>query len=308
MKKLFFSLVILVSLGFLWFKVTDLQSQKAKQESQQADSSILKKEILRFALVADSHDDNQNLEIALRQAKSSGASFVIGLGDYTEVGTRRQLNDSKKIFDSFDFEYYFTAGDHDLWNSRDEGNEALTNFRSIFGEPTHVFNRQGVEFLIIDNSDIYTGISSESWKVLNDTLSEEHGKVENDRENSKSETRNSKLTFVFSHKTPYHPQSAHIMGEETQSVAAQAKEYLRLLEESNVDGFFSGDLHFFAQFSSYASNGSSGRSTSGGNSPSGVKITTIGAVGRDRNFQGPRFAIVKVYSDYGWEVEDVELR
>ena len=102
-----------------------------------------------------------------------------------------------------------------------------------------------------------------------------------------------KLLFVFSHKTPYHPQSAHIMGEETQNVAAQAKEYLKLLEKSKVDGFFSGDLHFFAQYKS---------------PNNGVRITTIGAVGRDRNFQGPRFAIVKVYSDYSWEVSDVEIR
>ena len=66
-----------------------------------------------------------------------------------------------------------------------------------------------------------------------------------------------------------------------------------LLEQKRVDGFFSGDLHFFARF----------------NSPSqAVKMTTIGAVNSARNFQGPRFAIVTVYSDYSWEVEDVEIR
>ena len=83
------------------------------------------------------------------------------------------------------------------------------------------------------------------------------------------------------------------MGEQSAQVAKQAKEFLSILEDNNADGFFSGDLHFFAQF----------------NSPSGnVKMTTIGAVNSARNFQGPRFAVVTVFDDYSWEVEDIEIR
>ena len=82
------------------------------------------------------------------------------------------------------------------------------------------------------------------------------------------------------------------MGEENEAVAGQANRLIKLIEERNVDGFFSGDLHFFARF----------------NSPSGVKITTIGAVDAERNSQGPRFATVTVYNDYSWDVSDVEIR
>jgi hypothetical protein len=82
------------------------------------------------------------------------------------------------------------------------------------------------------------------------------------------------------------------MGQDSSEVAIQAKKLLSTLENNNVDGFFSGDMHFFARFSSP------------GNT---VKITTIGAVTSERNFQGPRFAIVRVYSDNSWEVEDVEI-
>ena len=66
-----------------------------------------------------------------------------------------------------------------------------------------------------------------------------------------------------------------------------------LLEENRVDGFFAGDLHFFAEYKS---------------PNQAVKITTVGAVDNVRNFQGPRFAILTVYDDYSWEVEDVEIR
>src|SRR4030043_1223906 len=103
-------------------------------------------------------------------------------------------------------------------------------------------------------------------------------------------------------KTPCHPESAHIMGEQSPEVAGQAKELIALIEKENIDGFFSGDLHFFAKFST------NGGSTSGGKSTDGVKITTIGAISKDRNFQGPRFAVVTVLDDYSWEVEDIEIR
>ena len=60
-----------------------------------------------------------------------------------------------------------------------------------------------------------------------------------------------------------------------------------------MDGFFSGDLHFFAEYQSPAKI---------------VKMTTVGAVARERNFQGPRFVILTVFDDYKWEVQDVEIR
>lgn len=276
MKKIFFSLVILVSIGFLWFKVTDLSGQKVKQESQQTNTTIQKKVTLRFALVADSENDNGDLEKALSQARSAGASFVIVLGDLTKLGETGDLMKAKAILDKSGLIYFVTPGDHDLWDSRNRGYEALANFSQVFGKQDQVFEKAGVEFLVIDNSDIYKGISASDWDLLNSTLSQ-----------------TTKLKFVFSHKTPYHPQSSHIMGSENPQVAKQAQEFMNLLESKKVDGFFSGDLHFFAEFKS---------------PNQAVKITTVGAVDSDRNFQGPRFAVVKVYSDYSWDVEDLEIK
>lgn len=241
--------------------------------------------ILRFALVADSENDNDLLAKALNQAKGSGVNFVIGLGDWSAIGTTGELVPARQIFDKSGLTYYLTAGDHDLWDSRNRGEDALTNYKQVFGEPTREFDTNGIQFVVVDNSDIYKGISSDDWQLLTDAL-----------------TKQVKLRFVFAHKTPYHPQSSHIMGEDNPQVADQAQSFLTLLEKGKVDGFFSGDLHFFAQFSSR------GRSTSGGKSSNSVKITTIGAVDADRNSQGPRFSMVTVYNDYSWEVTDVEIR
>ena len=41
----------------------------------------------KFLLVSDSHNDNANLSKAISQAKTNYPVFVIGLGDYTNVGT-----------------------------------------------------------------------------------------------------------------------------------------------------------------------------------------------------------------------------
>ncbi len=252
-----------------------------------------KRPILRFALVADSHGDNANLAKALRQAQGFGINFVIGLGDWSTVGTLEELSVAKGIFDEVKVPYYLTAGDHDLWDSRNRGEDPLLNFRQVFGEPDREINQDEIQIVLLDNSDIYMGIDAKSWEFLDNALSKGTRQGGQTGKNSKFEILNSKLTFVIAHKTPFHPDSEHVMGEDSSEVAKQAQSLLSLLVQNKVDGFFSGDLHFFAQFKD----------------PSGlVKITTVGAVTKERNFQGPRFAIVTVFDDYSWKVEDVEIR
>lgn len=271
MKKLFFSLVTLVSLVFLWFKA----DFGGKVDRIAGDDELSRQEILRFAVVSDSENDNENLGKALSMAKSNNASFVIGLGDYTQLGMLDDLRSAKKVFDESGLDYYVTAGDRDLWSSRNDGVEGHTYFSTVFEQSSHVIDRNPVKIVIVDNSDIYKGISSDDWQFLNKTLSD-----------------SSNLTLVMSHKAPYHPQTAHIMGADRESVAKQAQDYINLLEEKKIGGFFSGDIHFYAKF----------------NSPNNVfKMNTVGSVNRERNFQGPSFAVVRVYDDYSWDSESIDL-
>src|SRR3989344_3743795 len=272
MKKfaLLIILVILsVAVGLSWQGKKGEKQEEAHQKQQ-------KTAILKFALVADSENENDLLAKALTQAQGMGINFVIGLGDYTNVGTIEELEAAKKVFDKSKLQYFLTAGDHDLWASRNRGEEALVNYRQVFGSPSQKFEKNGVQFVLLDNIDIYKGIDEGSLQQVASRLQEE-----------------SKLAFVFAHKTPFHPQSSHVMGEDSRLVADQAKSLMKLLEDAKVDGFFSGDLHFFAQFKSPGDT---------------VKITTVGAVSSERNFQGPRFVIVTVYSDYSFDVQDVEIR
>ena len=295
LKKFLLLLVGLFSLGLILSNLSDLRNlSQDKGEVQRP-----KKPILRVGLVADSEGENDLLAKALDQAKGIGVNFVIGLGDWSTVGTVEQLAAAKKVFDDSKLPYFITSGDHDLWESRNKqslrssslgklgtaglrGEDALVNFNQVFGKSSQVFDRENVYFVIVDNSDIYRGISQEDWTVLSNL-----GDLSNLRH------QEPKLVFVFAHKTPFHPESAHVMGEDNPEVAKQAKQFLDLMEGKKVDGFFSGDMHFFAQYKS-----------PGGN----VKITTVGAINADRNSQGPRFSTVTVYNDYSWDVSDVEIR
>lgn len=269
MKKFFFAVVALLSLLFLWAQ-TNTVNAPIKLQSE-------RKLIHKFALVSDSENDNGNLKTALDSAKANGAQFVIGLGDFTPLGELEDLRRAKATFEAAGISYFVTAGDRDLWASRNADINTYAYFNQTFGETSHTIDKEGMQIVILDNSNIYKGLTSENLKLV-ETI-----------KNSSSE--DNKVRFVMAHKTPYHPQSAHIMGADNADVANQAKDLLNALEAGEIDGFFSGDLHFFARY----------------NSPKGVKITTIGALNRERTFQGPRFAIVSVFDDQSWEVEDIEV-
>jgi len=266
MKKLSLLIILVfisIFLGYSLAKSSFTVPGFEKDKNQETEK--IKRPILRFAVLSDSGGENDLLKKTLTQAEGKGINFVIGLGDWSSVGTQEQLSVAKQVFDDSKLEYYVTAGDHDLWASRNRGENALSNFNQVFGSAQRLIEKNGIQIVILDNSDIYKGIPSGSWK----------------------------LRFVMAHKTPFHPDSAHIMGQDAQNVKAQAENLLSILEEGQISGFFSGDMHFFAQFKT---------------PKQAVKITTIGAVASQKNFQGPRFGIVTVYDDYSWKAEDVEIR
>ena len=234
------------------------------------------KVIYAFALVSDSHLNNEGLANALGLAKQQGVNRVFGLGDWTNYGEVDKLTQAKKIFDDSGLIYEVLSGDHDLANSRDLSLSAKSNFEAVFGKTLMNVEESGVQFVLVDNSDIYKGLSDEDWFELKNILL--------------SQPPN--LRFVLAHKTPYNPDTTHVMGYGNEEVTLQAKQFLYQLENSKVNELFTGDLHHFARYSS---------------PDGGVRITTIGAIGAEKNFQGPSFVIVKVLSDYSYEVENVQI-
>lgn len=248
-------------------------------ESNEVESSSPVK--FKFALVADSHNDNANLAKALQMAKDQKVEFIIGLGDYTDVGTLEELQIAKAEFDLTGIRYFPTAGDHDLWDSRDKKKDPLQNYLQLFGPPYQAFTSNGVRFIVIDNSDNYTGLG-EGQKMW---LDQELEKAKADPEIG--------LLLVFMHEPLYHPSSDHFMGKETPSLQQEAKELAKKLKEAGVKEVVAGDIHYFTRYK---------------DPETGLQMTTLGAITSARNAQTPRFAIVSVREDSTYHIEDVEIK
>ncbi|MBI4036671.1 metallophosphoesterase [Candidatus Daviesbacteria bacterium] len=239
--------------------------------------------LFKFAMVSDSHSENDYLKKALNQAQNDSLKpeFVIGLGDYTEVGTLQEMQNAKKEFDSQAIRYFLTVGDHDLWDSRDKQKAPTENFSKIFGSSYQSFNFQGVKFIILDNSDNYQGISQPQMEWLKEQLRQ-----------AKTDEQ-IKLILAFLHEPLYHPSATRVMGKVNQSLKEQAREVAKMLKEAGVKEVFAGDIHYFTRY----------------NDPeTGLSMTTVGAVASQRNAQLPRFAIVEVFDDFKFNVEDIEIK
>ncbi len=236
----------------------------------------------RFLVVADSHSDNANLVKAINQAKDSfpDLKFIIGLGDYTDVGTIDELKTAKKIFDSFALRYFLIPGDHDLWDCRNRNLAPTDCFRGVFGPTYQSFVFDNFEFMLLNNSDNYTGFDEGQLKWITNEL-------------EKANQDKTKGVFVFLHEPLYHPSSDHVMGWVEKDLKLQAGGLMFQLKDAGVLKVFAGDIHYFSEYSEPKTN---------------LPMVTIGAVGIERNPQVPRFGVVSVFGDGSTKVEDIEIK
>lgn len=235
----------------------------------------------KFMLVADSHSENDLLAKALKQAKEAKAQFVIGLGDYTDVGTVGELQNAKKEFDKAGLRYFVTSGDHDLWDSRNRGLAPTADIAQVFGPTYQAFSFGNAKFIILDNSDNYSGFGEAQLKFLNDELTKT--RIQSDIN----------VIFVLMHEPLYHPSSIRMMGKVTPGLVNEAKKVTKMLKDGGVKEVFFGDIHYFTRYF---------------DPETGLGMTTMGAIAAQRNTQNPRFGIVTVYEDGSYQVEDVEIK
>ncbi len=256
--------------------------QKTESSSQSANNSSVGSVRFSFLMVADSHNDNVNLQKAINQAKQAhpDLAFIIGLGDYTDVGTVDELKSAKKEFDLASLRYFLIPGDHDLWDARNRSLPATTNFKEVFGPNFQSFTFDHFSFLLLDNSDDYKGLDEEQSKWITAEL-------------EKAKETQTKGIFVFLHEPLFHPSSDHVMGKLDSQVKQQAKSLIFQLKGASVKKVFAGDIHYFSEYSEPETN---------------LSMVTVGAVTKDRNPQAPRFAIGYVYEDDSVKVEDIEIK
>lgn len=238
--------------------------------------------LFRFLLIADSHNDNDNLDKAIKQATSAypDLKFIIGLGDYTEVGTIEELKNTKAVLDSFALRYFLVPGDHDLWDCRNRNLVAVDCFKEVFGLPYQTFTYDDFKFLLIDNSDNYQGLDSNQLEWIAKEL-------------DKAKLEGVKGIIVLMHEPLYHPSSEHVMGSEEKKLKPQANELIFQLKEAGVNKIFAGHTHYFSEYIE----------------PKTQEVmVTIGSASTERNPQVPRFAVVSVFDNGFAKAEDIEIK
>ncbi|EKD91292.1 MAG: metallophosphoesterase [uncultured bacterium] len=250
-----------------------LESTKISEESTASDIK------LKFAVIADPHLDYPGLAKALKIAKEKNTQFIIAMGDFSDVGTTRELMASRQKFDEGGLTYYALPGDHDLWDSRDKGNIPNQNFNSVFGPPYQAFSVNDVRFILVYNSDNYSGLDEIQLSWVEEEV-------------DKSSADPSAVTFVFAATPLYHPSSDHVMGKVTPKLKNQADHLIDIFKKGGVEEVFSADTHFYSRYQEPKSM---------------LNMTTVGAVTSDRNPQTPRFAIVEVYTDGSYNVIETPL-
>lgn len=234
----------------------------------------------KFAIIGDTHNDNANFEKAIAQAKGQGALFIISPGDFSDIGTLDELKKAKEVLDKGGLPYYVTAGDHDLWDSRDKGEVPSKNFTEVFETPYQSFANRDVRIIIFYNGDNYTGVDGVQMQWLTQEL---------DRVNQ----NRPKLLFVLTGIPLFHPSSDHVMGKTTPALKSQARQLINLFKDKRVNEVFAGDTHYFTRYTE---------------PESGLPMTTSGAVTGVRNAQKPRYVIVEVLTDGSYNVRDIEIQ
>lgn len=256
--------LILVGVGFL--KIGRVYRVEKEEEEEK---------VFKVAVVSDVHGDWENLNKALKKAKTEGVWKVILLGDLTTIGKKEELLKAKAILDQTGVDYSAVPGNHDIWWGRKYKKDV---WEEVFGESFTAFEKDGFEFILINNGDGIRGID-----FYKNGFGESQGKW---LEGQLPECLKI-ACLIFAHIPFNHPYSFHIMGEESGMVASEGAVLKKELVKNQVKEVFAGHLHFSSSYEM-----------------EGLKTTVVGALTRERNLQSPKFLIL-VFK--GKEIEKKEI-
>ncbi len=267
-------------LGTFFGQIGEGARQQAKRVGERIGKLKIKNEklkigkegeiLFKFAIVADSHEDEVAFPMVLERIKGEGVNFLIHLGDLVNAGELEKLKQAKSFLDNTGISYYVIPGDHD-YNWQPE--HSLANFKQVFGveQIYSSFEHGGFFFILFDNSDNTNEVDVTQMKWLKEQLESMTRQPDNQTTSN---------TFFFSHKpffNPYFPDKVDTNGGTI----------LDLLAEYKVSQVFSGNVHYFARYS---------------DPQTGIDITTVGAAGTYKN-PLPQYALVTVYEDGSFDIE-----
>lgn len=142
----------------------------------------IKDSTIRFAVIADSHNDYDNLEAAINSINNDpGILFVLHAGDFTDLGLLEEYEIFHGIMNRLTVPYLTVIGNHDY---RSNGGKI---YKDMFGSYNYSFFLNNIKFILFDNVMLESGKKPDSaW--FREELSDQrqHGQI-----------------FVLSHIPPF---------------------------------------------------------------------------------------------------------
>ncbi len=246
--------------------------------------------LFKICLISDIHQDTENLKKALEKIKTLECRGIFVLGDLTNYGTLESLNEIRGILKEYGIEYRAIPGDHDIAESLGPG-----NFNNVFGVNYHIVEYEGFGFMIVDNSANYTEIGKSQWSWIESNIE------------SVSFVLLSQPLFVEGLNPPFNstymgsmlsPPEGRDIKDKQESVKEQGGLLLDMVRKNdNVRAVISGDHHRSSKLEDSVR--------------SGLTHYVIGAVTNTVNdypqsaIQTPRFAVLSVFKNGDYRVEDI---
>jgi predicted MPP superfamily phosphohydrolase len=92
------------------------------------------KELLfSFIVISDTHLNLDAYQALKTYLIDSRPSFIVHLGDHTNFGTIKELQQAKKLLDELNTPYYTLAGDHDIAET-----SSMENYNKVFSLPVPI--------------------------------------------------------------------------------------------------------------------------------------------------------------------------
>ena len=214
------SMTIVLSAGIMWMFVGNGKATQIVSVLEPIPTIVENK--LKIAVMADIHNNTEELKIMLNRAKDSGVEMVVLAGDLTNEGKLTDLVKIKNTLDSVGLRYAVVPGNHEYY---------LDNFKSVFGKNYQSIKINEVKLILVDNS-FWQGLDEEQKKWI------------------EVETRECQVFVCVAvmHRPINHPLSTHVMGENNKKAAFDASWLRELLISSGVKQIESGHLHYASSY------------------------------------------------------------
>lgn len=214
--------IMLIVIGWGVFNLLPGENTRQIEVETLKPTLIVDGKPIRVAVMADIHDDIDQLKIMLGKAKSNGVEMVFVAGDLTNEGKIGELKLVKDVLDKSGLEYAVVPGNHEYY---------LDNFKSIFENNYQSVRIGEIKFILVDNS-FWRGMDDVQKKWIEDAVVE----------------CRVLLCVGIMHKPLNNTFSLHVMGENNKKAAAEAVWLRELLISSGVKQIEVGHLHYASSY------------------------------------------------------------